>query len=311
MKDNPSYYSILPAAVRYSKDLTDFQKILFSEITALANKDGYCSASNGYFAELYGKEPENISRHISKLESAGFLQRFVVKNESGQIIHRHLFPSDQGGIVEKYSRGTVNSDNGGTVKNVKENNTSINTTREGKPESKKEKNSKREILDDPETLKRLAEEYPLADVPREIKKMKNWLDAEGKTKKNYYAFAANWLDRASGKKVNTDASLNDAELQGEQAELYSFYIQYVLDTCPDLWKSETRVLSRAEYKAYLEDTNTPNLAIYITSREKSDIMAKVHQVLDRDKFARDRNRTVFEAYLKSVQSVIHKTTARI
>lgn len=140
MKDNPSYYSILPASVRYSKDLTDFQKILFSEITALANKDGYCSASNGYFAELYGKEPENISRHISKLESAGFLRRFVVKNEAGQIIHRHLFPSDQVGIVEKYKGGTVknvntptvNSDKGGTVKNVKENNTSINTTRENK-----------------------------------------------------------------------------------------------------------------------------------------------------------------------------------
>ena len=124
MKDNPSYYSILPAAVRYSKDLTDFQKILFSEITALANKDGYCSASNGYFADLYDKEPENISRHISKLESAGFLRRFVVKNEAGQIIHRHLFPSDQGGIVEKYKEGTV--------KNVKGNNTSINTTRENK-----------------------------------------------------------------------------------------------------------------------------------------------------------------------------------
>ena len=140
MKDNPSYYSILPAAVRYSKDLTDFQKILFSEITALANKDGYCSASNGYFADLYDKEPENISRHISKLESAGFITRFVVKNEAGQIIHRHLFQSDQGGIVEKYKGGTVknvntptvNINKGGTVKNVKGNNTSINTTRENK-----------------------------------------------------------------------------------------------------------------------------------------------------------------------------------
>jgi len=167
MKDNPSYYSILPAAVRYSKDLTDFQKILFSEITALANKDGYCSASNGYFADLYDKEPENISRHISKLESAGFITRFVVKNEAGQIIHRHLFPSDQRGIVEKYKGGTVknvntptvNINKGGTVKNVKGNNTRINTTsinnnsgdfaaavsefeEEGEPEPVKAKNQK-------------------------------------------------------------------------------------------------------------------------------------------------------------------------
>lgn len=180
-----------------------------------------------------------------------------------------------------------------------------------KGETKREKNAKREVLDDPETLERLRKEYPSTDIQREIKKMKNWLDAEGKVKKNYYAFACNWLDRASGKKVNTDAALNDTTLQSDQAELYEIYIRYVLDACPELWKSETRVLSKSEYKAYLENTNTPNLPTYVTPREKSDIMAKVHQVLDRDKFARERNRTVFEAYLKSVQSAINKTTARL
>jgi len=41
-KENPNYYSILPANVRYDKKLTPFEKILYSEIVALTNKDGYC-----------------------------------------------------------------------------------------------------------------------------------------------------------------------------------------------------------------------------------------------------------------------------
>ena len=37
--DNPSFYAILPADVRYAEDLTSLQKILYAEITALTNKE--------------------------------------------------------------------------------------------------------------------------------------------------------------------------------------------------------------------------------------------------------------------------------
>ena len=46
MEERPSYYSIITADVRYDKSLKDKAKLLYSEITALANKNGYCYASN-------------------------------------------------------------------------------------------------------------------------------------------------------------------------------------------------------------------------------------------------------------------------
>ena len=71
--EKPNFYSILTAEVRYSKDLTDFQKILISEITALSNKNKFCFASNSYFAKTFDKSIESISRNLSKIKKLGFI----------------------------------------------------------------------------------------------------------------------------------------------------------------------------------------------------------------------------------------------
>lgn len=85
MKDhNPTYYAIIPANVRYDKSLPMGAKMMFGEITALSNAKGYCFATNGYFAELYGVTKQGISKWIKQLEAAGYVRVEYVENEGNQ-----------------------------------------------------------------------------------------------------------------------------------------------------------------------------------------------------------------------------------
>lgn len=78
-KEKPWYYAVLPATIRYAEDLTEFQKLLYAEITALAQANGYCYASNSYFANLYKKTSKWISSTIQDMAKKWYLE--VKKNK--------------------------------------------------------------------------------------------------------------------------------------------------------------------------------------------------------------------------------------
>ena len=92
LKENPNYYAILTAEVRYCKELSAQEKLLYSEITALTNKKGYCWATNNYFAELYGLSKETVSRQVSNLAKHGFIHLNIIYYEdSKQIKERRIY----------------------------------------------------------------------------------------------------------------------------------------------------------------------------------------------------------------------------
>lgn len=135
MDMKPNYYSIIPATVRYDKDLKANEKLLYGEITALAQMQGYCWASNGYFAELYGVSKETVSRWISKLDKKGYIRTKVLYVEnSKQIDKRFIYISDTP-IDKKINTPSQNRHDpidenvkSPIDKKVKDNITSINNT---------------------------------------------------------------------------------------------------------------------------------------------------------------------------------------
>jgi len=120
MKEKPNYYAIIPAKVRYAKELTPNAKLLYAEITALAQKDGSCWASNKYFSELYNVSTVTISRWISSLVDNSFIIRKIVYKKGTKEIDKRYLQLSQEGIN--------NNDKTPINKIVKDNNTSINNT---------------------------------------------------------------------------------------------------------------------------------------------------------------------------------------
>ena len=77
----PNFYAIIPAHVRYCKELEMGARLLYGEITALASIEGYSWATNRYFAELYDVDESTIKRWLNSLKDHGFIKTEVENNK--------------------------------------------------------------------------------------------------------------------------------------------------------------------------------------------------------------------------------------
>lgn len=124
----PGYYAIIPADVRYDDRIPANAKLLYGEISALIGADGFCFASNQYFADVYGCTPVTVARLISKLEENGYIKRELVRDNTGQIVQRKLYLSVSMPEIQPLNNfdNTPQQNCGeGINKNVKDTNTSI------------------------------------------------------------------------------------------------------------------------------------------------------------------------------------------
>lgn len=158
--ENPSYFAIIPAKVRYDKNLVLGARMLYGEITALCNKEGYCWASNKYFAELYGISVGTASSWVNSLVKCGYISSEIIYKDK-QVIDRHLriLLTEQGGIPKNQDTPTENPEHNSKCNNIKEKdsiNTKVLITQSVNDEEKSD-NTIKEIREDKNMLFNLPE----------------------------------------------------------------------------------------------------------------------------------------------------------
>lgn len=207
--DNPSYYAIIPANVRYDKRLKANEKLLYGEITSLAQKNGICWATNEYFAELYDVRKEQISRWISNLVKFNYIKlKLMYKDDTKQIIGRYLSiiicePTDDfmPPIAQKDNTSCVNThdphaekrntpiaqkrkDNSTSTEQYKSNNSTPLPPKGGLDENKKD-----EVIIEEQTIAKVAKPKPEFNYEgfNEIDKIaiKKWFAYRQEIKKPY------------------------------------------------------------------------------------------------------------------------------
>ena len=124
--EKPNFYGIMPANVRYDKNLKPMEKILYTEITALSNKEGYCFASNSYFGELYEVNKKTVSTWVNNLEKQGYIKIVLIyKQGTKEITERRIYINQKVSPVNK-NADTYPQKNGDPIhKKMEDNNTSI------------------------------------------------------------------------------------------------------------------------------------------------------------------------------------------
>ena len=92
----PGYTALLPPQVRYDQELRSTAKLLYAEISAMADVTGFCWATNRYLADLLGVTKYTITELLAQLEERGYILINVIRDEKNQVTERRLYLTDAG-----------------------------------------------------------------------------------------------------------------------------------------------------------------------------------------------------------------------
>ena len=226
MGDNKkSYYAIIPANVRYDESLPPNAKLLYGEITALCNAEGYCWASNKYFADLYGVTTRTASKWVNALIDRGYIKSEVAYKKGSKEVDKRFITISPYPIEENFHTYGKNlpypiEENFHTPieENFQENNTSINNTfnntneyidksvKPTKPPRHKYGLYNNVLLSDDE-MDKLKEEYPY-DYKERIDRLSEYIESKGAKYKNHLATIRAWDRRDKEKRPSQPKSDN-------------------------------------------------------------------------------------------------------
>lgn len=207
MNEHRGFYAIIPAIVRYDNQLNGNAKLLYGELTALANERGYCWATNQYFASLYNVSKRTIISWMKQLEKRKYIKIQVFYKPDSKIVdRRHIYilpfptdtefytPSEENFITYGKNHHEGGEENFTTPgeENFTENNTLLNNTENN---TKNKKNSVEPSSTMPELFEKVWQTYPKKTNKKKareqfLKKFKTEEDLESFKKgyKDYLAY---------------------------------------------------------------------------------------------------------------------------
>ena len=104
-KNKKKYCIVIPSEVLCDNNLIPSAKLLYGDITALCNKEGYCWEWNSYFASKYQVLERTIQRWINNLIENGYIERDIEYFDDSKQISRRLLKikliQENGNTTEK------------------------------------------------------------------------------------------------------------------------------------------------------------------------------------------------------------------
>ena len=220
--------------MRYHDKLSPFDKLLYSDITALTNKKGYCNASNKYFSKVFNKSISTISRSISTLSENNFIDSILIRDENNEIVERKIYLKQTVRIPMGENEHTpiCKNDDRGIRKNDKYNNTSINNINN---EYKKNIYTKKSFIDlsllgiedcdnvhlEQKEYDKLITDFNLLTVHTHIKQLDSYLEDHPNKYKSHYKALRSWLlkdAKTSKPKYETATEYNTRLLKEEMQQ---------------------------------------------------------------------------------------------
>ncbi|MBQ9647144.1 MAG: helix-turn-helix domain-containing protein [Oscillospiraceae bacterium] len=89
---SPHYWAVIPAPVRYDTTIPANAKLLYAELSSLANREGFCFASNAYFAENFSLTDTSIRRLLKALSDQGYIRVNVIRDDKTHaVLSREIY----------------------------------------------------------------------------------------------------------------------------------------------------------------------------------------------------------------------------
>ena len=86
-----NFYVTLQNKVLENDTLTERAKLLYAFIESLSHQNGFCFATNKFFATNFKVSKSTINRHLVELKNANYVRMETVTEENGNRL-RYIYP---------------------------------------------------------------------------------------------------------------------------------------------------------------------------------------------------------------------------